>query len=197
MPEGGYAAVTTGEWAVEGGVQLNYVLLDFARLPAVRAARSRLEQERNRYANQLRGLQLQVSEAYYQLQQREQLVRVYDANLRNDLVVLQESLDLRQADRAVARRQLAVLLNLPATITPSASDPIAVQPRWSLNLEQSLLEGLPGQSGTGGDSGHPRGPGPGESGHGRRAAAATPAPAPAGRARAAPGRGAPGRRSGR
>jgi outer membrane factor, OMF family len=171
VPEGGYAGVTSGAWAVEGGVQLNYALLDFARTPAVRAARSRLEQERNRYASQLRSLQLQVSEAYYQLQQREQLVRVYDANLRNDLVVLQESLDLRQAglvprldvlrrraiqaageealiqalaDRAVARRQLAVLLNLPATITPSANDPIVVQPRWPLNLEQSLLEAYRG-----------------------------------------------------
>jgi outer membrane protein TolC len=107
-----------------------------------------------------------VSEAYYALQREEQLVRVYDANLRNDLVVLQESLDLKQAglvprldvlrrraiqaegeesliqalaDRAVARRQLAVLLNLPAGITPSASDLIVVQPRWPLDLETSLL----------------------------------------------------------
>jgi len=171
VPKGGSAGVTSGEWAVEGGLQLNYALLDFARTPSVRAARARLEQQRNSYANQLRSLQLQVSEAYYQLQQREQLVRVYDANLRNDLVVLQESLDLKQAglvprldvlrrrailaggeeeliqalaDRAVARRQLAVLLNLPPSITPSASDPIAVQPRWPLNLEQSLLEAYRG-----------------------------------------------------
>ncbi len=156
---------------VRGGVQLNYALLDFARTPTVRAARARLEQQRNSYANQLRSLQLQVSEAYYRLQQSEQLVRVYDANLRNDLVLLQESLDLQQAglvprldvlrrrasqasgeesliqalaDRAVARRQLAVLLNLPPAITPSASDPIAVQPRWPLNLEQSLLEAYRG-----------------------------------------------------
>jgi outer membrane factor, OMF family len=166
VPKGGSAGVTSGEWAVEGGLQLNYALLDFARTPAVRAARARLEQQRNTYASQLRSLQLQVSEAYYQLQQREQLVRVYDANLRNDLVLLQESLDLQQAglvprldvlrrrasqaageenliqalaDRAVARRQLAVLLNLPASITPSASDPIVVQPRWPLDLEASLL----------------------------------------------------------
>jgi outer membrane protein TolC len=109
---------------------------------------------------------LQVSEAYYKLQQDEQLVRVYDANLRNDLVILQDSLDLKLAglvprldvlrrraiqasdeetliqalaDRAVARRQLAVLLNLPATVTPTPSDPIVVQPRWPLDLEASLL----------------------------------------------------------
>ena len=166
VPKGGSSATTTGEWGVEGGLQLNYALLDFARTPTVRAARASLEQQRNSYANQLRSLQLQVSEAYYKLQQDEQLVRVYDANLRNDLVILQDTLDLKQAgleprldvlrrraiqasdeetliqalaDRAVARRQLAVLLNLPASVTPSPSDPIVVQPRWPLDLEASLL----------------------------------------------------------
>ena len=166
VPNGGSSATTTGEWGVEGGLQLNYALLDFARTPTVKAARASLEQQRNTYANQLRSLQLQVSEAYYSLQQDEQLVRVYDANLRNDLVILQDTLDLKQAglvprldvlrrraiqaadeetliqalaDRAVARRQLAVLLNLPANVTPSSSDPIVVQPRWPLDLEASLL----------------------------------------------------------
>ena len=166
VPNGGSVAATSGEWGVEGGLQLNYALLDFARTPTVKAARASLEQQRNTYANQLRSLQLQVSEAYYQLQQDEQLVRVYDANLRNDLVILQDTLDLKQAglvprldvlrrraiqasdeesliqalaDRAVARRQLAVLLNLPASVTPTPSDPIVVQPRWPLDLEASLL----------------------------------------------------------
>ena len=166
VPNGGSVAATSGEWGIEGGLQLNYALLNFARTPTVRAARASLEQQRNTYANQLRSLQLQVSEAYYQLQQNDQLVRVYDANLRNDLLILQDTLDLKQAglvprlnvlrrrailasdeetliqslaDRAVARRQLAVLLNLPASVIPSPSDPIVVQPRWPLDLESSLL----------------------------------------------------------
>jgi OMF family outer membrane factor len=166
VPNGGSVGVTSGEWEVEGGLQLNYALLDFARTPTVKAARARLEQQRNTYANQLRSLQLQVSEAYYQLQRSDQLVRVYEAAVRNDLVILQDSLDLKQAglvprldvlrrraiqaadeetliqalaDRAVARRQLGVLLNLPAEVTPTASDPIVVQPRWPLDLEASLL----------------------------------------------------------
>jgi OMF family outer membrane factor len=166
VPEGGLVKATSGSSDAEGGLQLNYALLDFARTPSVKAARASLEQQRNTYANQLRSLQLQVSEAYYQLQQQEQLVRVYDANVRNDLVILQDSLDLKQAglvprldvlrrraiqasdeetliqamaDRAVARRKLAVLLNLPPQVTPSASDPIVVQPRWPLDLEASLL----------------------------------------------------------
>ncbi len=166
VPDGGWVKANSGTSAFEGGLQLNYALLDFARTPNVRNARANLDQQRNTYANQLRTLQLQVSEAYYQLQQQDQLVRVYDANLRNDLVLLQDSFDLKQAglvprldvlrrrsiqasdeetliqtlaDRAVARRQLAVLLNLPAAVTPTASDPIVVQPRWPLDLEQSLL----------------------------------------------------------
>ncbi len=166
VPEGGWVKASSGSSDAEGGLQLNYALLDFARTPNVRSARASLEQQRNTYANQLRSLQLQVSEAYYQLQQQEQLVRVYDANVRNDLVILQDSLDLKQAglvprldvlrrraiqasdeetliqamaDRAVAQRKLAVLLNLPPQVTPSASDPIVVQPRWPLDLEASLL----------------------------------------------------------
>lgn len=166
VPKGGSVAATSGTAAFAGGLQLNYALLDLSRTPTVRAARADLERQRSRYANQLRSLQLQVSEAYYQLQQADQLVRVYDANLRNDLVILQDSLDLKQAglvprldvlrrraiqaadeetliqamaDRAVARRQLGLLLNLPPEVTPSASDPIMVQPRWPLDLETSLL----------------------------------------------------------
>ena len=166
VPEGGWVKATSGSSDAEGGLQLNYALLDFARTPNVKAARASLEQQRNTYANQLRSLQLQVSEAYYQLQQQDQLVRVYDANVRNDLVILQDSFDLKQAglvprldvlrrraiqasdeetliqalaDRAVARRKLAVVLNLPPQVTPSASDPIVVQPRWPLDLEASLL----------------------------------------------------------
>ena len=166
VPDGGWVKFNSGIAAFEGGLQLNYALLDFGRTPAVRAARAALEQQRNLYANQLRALQLQVSEAYYQLQQQDQLVRIYDANVRNDLLILQDSLDLKQAglvprldvlrrraieasnqelliqtlaDRAVARRQLAQLLNLPPQVTPTASDPIVVQPRWPLDLEQSLL----------------------------------------------------------
>ena len=166
VPSGG--AVSFGTYGSGGaaGLQLDYALLDFARTPVVRAARSRLNASRGAYANQLRLLQLQVSEAYYQLQQADQTVRIQDAAVRNDLVILREALALKQAglvprldvlrrraieaadqealiqalaDRAIARRELAVLLNLPPAITPAASDPISPAPRWPLDLDTSLL----------------------------------------------------------
>ena len=170
-PAGGGASLTTSTGSVGGGLNLDYALIDFARTPKVKAARAQLANARSTYANEVRKLQLQVSEAYYQLQQADQLVRIRDADVRNDLLILQDTLDLKQAglvprldvlrrraieannqesliqslaDRAVARRRLAVVLNLPPEINPSASDPIALQARWPLNLEQSLLAAYKG-----------------------------------------------------
>ena len=141
-------------------------MIDFARTPLVQAARANLEQQRNRYGNQLRRLQLDVSEAYYGLQRADQNVRIQDAAVQNDLVILQDTLDMQiaglvprldvmrrraieasdqevliqaMADRAIARRRLAVVLNLNPEITPSASDPIVPMPDWPLDLEASLL----------------------------------------------------------
>ena len=166
VPSGGSAADVTSTSSFSAGLSLDYALVDFARTPKIKSARAQLTNARNTYANEVRKLQLQVSEAYYQLQQADQLVRIQDANVRKDLVILQDTLDLKQAglvprldvlrrrsieasnqenliqalaDRAVARRRLAVVLNLPPDINPSASDPIALQSRWPLNLEQSLL----------------------------------------------------------
>ena len=113
-----------------------------------------------------RALQLEVSEAYYQLQRDEQLVRIRDAVVRTDLIVLEDTLNLKQAglvprvdllrrsatlsidqeiliqalaNRAIARRALWTVMNLPADVTPSAADAITLAPAWPLNLEQSLL----------------------------------------------------------
>ena len=171
VPSGGGAYLNESQLQGQAGLELDYALVDFARTPKIQAARAQLRQARNTYAASLRSLQLQVSEAYYKLQQADQTVRIRDAAVRNDLLILRDTLDLKTAglvprldvlrrraieasdqeqliqalaDRAVARRQLAVLLNLPPGLTPEASDPIAVQPRWPLDLERTLLAAYAG-----------------------------------------------------
>lgn len=165
-PKGGSVGVQSSSSSVSAGLGLRQDLVDFARTPIVRAARARLEQRRADYAEALRRLQLEVSEAYYQLQQADQLARIRDAEVRNDLLILADALQLKRAglvprldvlrrraieasnqealiqalaDRVVARRRLAVVLNLPPEVTPVAADPIRLQERWPLDLEQSLL----------------------------------------------------------
>jgi outer membrane protein TolC len=166
VPTGATAYLNQGNRSVAAGLELRYALVDFARTPVVQEARARLKESRSRYANGLRRLQLAVSETYYNLQRSDQLVRIRDADLRNDLVILQDVLALKQAglvprldllrrraieaesqelltqalaDRAVARRRLASLLNLAPGLTPTASDPVQLQPTWPLDLETSLL----------------------------------------------------------
>lgn len=171
VPNGGGAYLNQSVNQIEAGLELSVDLIDFARTPTIKAARAQLRQARHSYANTLRSLQLRVSEAYYQLQQADQTVRIRDAAVRNDLLILQDTFDLKRAglvprldvlrrraieasdqelliqamaDRAVARRRLAVVLNLPPQLTPEASDPIRVQPRWPLNLDTSILAAYEG-----------------------------------------------------
>ena len=166
VPAGGGLYADSNGVDSQAGLQLNYALVDFARTPRVRSADAKLKQFKQQYANQLRALQLEVSEAYYQLQLNEQLVRIRDAVVRTDLIVLEDTLNLKQAglvprvdllrrnatlatdqealiqalaDRAVSRRGLWTLLNLPADVVPSAGDAINLSPAWPLSLEQSLL----------------------------------------------------------
>ncbi|MEB3199066.1 MAG: TolC family protein [Synechococcaceae cyanobacterium] len=166
VPDGGRLFLNQSSNAVQAGLALNYDVLDFARQPRVQQARAQLRQARQAYANAVRQLQLELSEAYYQLQQADQTVLIREALLRNDLLILEDVLDLKRAglvprldllrrqaleaadqerliqalsDRAVARRRLATLLNLPPGLSPSAGDPITLQPSWPLDLEQSLL----------------------------------------------------------
>ena len=166
VPAGGGLYADANGVDSQAGLQLNYALVDFARTPRVRSADAKLQQFEQQYANQLRALQLEVSVAYYQLQLNEQLVRIRDAVVRTDLIVLEDTLNLKQAglvprvdllrrsatlatdqealiqalaDHAVSRRALWTLLNLPADMVPSASDSIKLAPAWPLSLEQSLL----------------------------------------------------------
>ena len=165
-PAGGGAYFNGFDNNGEAGLQLDYALLDFVRTPAVEAARASLDEQRNLYANQLRRLQLDVSVAYYTLQQADQNVRIQDAAVQNDLLILQDTLDLQKAglvprldvmrrraieasdqealiqamaDRAIARRALAVVLNVDPRISVTAADPIEPMPAWPLDLEASLL----------------------------------------------------------
>ncbi len=165
VPAGGRVAFDTTSRGASAGLQLDYDLLDFRRPPSVAAVKARLASLRNTYGSQLRQLQLQVSEAYYQLQQADQTVRIQEAAVRNDAVILADARDLKraglaprldvlrrqaieagdrqlliqaEADRTVARRQLAVLLRLGPQDTPLASDPITLLPPWPFDLEASL-----------------------------------------------------------
>ena len=171
VPSGGSASLITTTNSYDAGLLLDLAVLEPVREARIQQARALLRESRQSYGSQLRLLQLEISEAYYQLQQADQLVLIRDAAVRNDVLILQDTLDLQAAglrprldvlrrraieagdqealiqaiaDQKVARLQLAALLNLPANRIPRASDPVRLQPRWPLNLEASLLAAYKG-----------------------------------------------------
>lgn len=151
------------------GLGVDWELVSFERNAALAEVKNELTASRQRYANRLRQLQLDVSLAYYGLQLAEQLRRVRQAVVDNDSLVKEEVQALKQAGlvprfdllraeaelqqsryrleqadalRATRERQLSNLINVPFDVTVTAPETIALQPPWPLDLQQTLIQGF-------------------------------------------------------
>lgn len=152
-----------------GGLGLRWDLVNFERGAALAESSQELAAAKQRYANSLRAVQLDVSLAYYGLQLAEQLRRVRQAVVDNDAVVRDEvqalkrsglvpRLDLLRAEanlqqsryrlaqadalRLSRERQLSNLLNAPFDITLTAPEAVRLQPPWPMDLERTLIAGF-------------------------------------------------------
>lgn len=153
--------------SLDGTVELSYNLFSSGRRGAqIDAAESQVrlnELEVERVAAQLR---FDVTDAYYNLQQADEDVRIAqsavessqksleDARaleragvgtrfdvLRAEVQLANSKQDLTQAisQQQISRRQLAQLLSLPQSLNIVAADPVEPAQDWSLSLEQSIV----------------------------------------------------------
>ncbi|MEB3318291.1 MAG: TolC family protein [Cyanobacteriota bacterium] len=164
----GWNLVRTDQGDGAARLALDWELISPERGAALAEAKDTLRAARQRYADRLRQLQLEVSVAYYGLQLAEQLGRIRRAVVDSDTVVrdqvralkqvgLVPRLDLLRAEaslqqsryrlqqaealRLSRQRQLSNLINVPFDVTLSASETVRLQPPWPLDLEQTLLRG--------------------------------------------------------
>lgn len=165
---------STANNSFSGGLSLNYDIFTSGQRPAsIRAAEAALRSTEQDFQTQLQQVRLDVANDYFDLQQADELVRIArqtvtnaEENLRvtqareaqgvgTRFEVLQAEVAL--ADRKqqliqsenqqqTARRQLAQRLSLPDTITPTASDPVAMIGEWSPSLEESIVKALQGRT---------------------------------------------------
>ena len=151
-------------------LQLNYDLLNSGR----RSARIRAAEEQVRFNHldvqrQSEQVSLDVSNAYYDLQQADEQVNIAEASVRDatrslrdaqlleraglgtQFDVLRAQVELANANQelvrarnqqSLARRQLVQILSLSPTVEVTAADPIAVSGAWNLSLEQSIVLAL-------------------------------------------------------
>ncbi len=155
---------------LSGSVTLNYDLFTFGRRSAnIRAAEEQVrfdELELERVAEQLR---LDITGAYYNLQDADQQTRIEEDAVRRATIILRDATLLREAQLATrldevnaqvqlddaqqrlvralsqqqtARRELARLLSLPSVIDISAADPVQQAAAWRLSLPESIVLSL-------------------------------------------------------
>ena len=152
----------------EAGVVLSarWALIDPRRNPTIAAARDQFERAKYQYVIALRDLRLQAAQAYFDLQQADDQVRIGQESVRASLVSLRDSrarfqagvatkLEVLEAEtqlardqqllttalatQSVTRRALAALLDLPQTVTPTAQDPSRVLGVWQPSLQESIV----------------------------------------------------------
>jgi OMF family outer membrane factor len=161
-----FSRTTTSIWQMDATLQASWRLIDPTRTPTIAAARDQFEKAKNQYLIALRDLRLQVAQSYLDLQQADDGVRIGQESVRASLVSLRDAkarfqagvatkLEVLQAEtqlardqqvltgflaaQAIGRRLLASQLDLPQTITPTASDPSLVLGVWRPSLQESIV----------------------------------------------------------
>ena len=146
--------------------QLNWKLIDPARVPQISAARDRFERSRDAYLIALRNLRLEAAKAYYRLQKSDSQVNVgkesvaasllslryararFQAGVANKLAVFEAETQLARNQsqlietlslQSKARRSLAKIINLPQDITPTAASPSVIVGSWKPSLQESIV----------------------------------------------------------
>jgi OMF family outer membrane factor len=157
---------TASIWQMDATLQARWRLIDPTRTPSIAAARDQFEKAKNQYLIALRDLRLQVAQTYLDLQQSDDGVRIGQESVRASLVSLRDAkarfqagvatkLEVLQAEtqlardqqvltgflssQSITRRVLAGQLDLPQTITPTASDPSLVLGVWAPSLQESIV----------------------------------------------------------
>ena len=156
----------TQQWSANFAAQIQWNLIDPARVPQISAARDNFEKASDAYLIALRELRLQASTSYFQLQRQDEQVRIGQQSVRASLISLRDARARYQAgvatklevleaqtqlsrDRLVltdglagqsqARRSLASLLDLPQDVTPTAANPSRVLGIWQPSLQESII----------------------------------------------------------
>lgn len=158
--------LSSDRWSFATTITAQWALINPQRVPAVAAARDQFERARYQYVVALRDLRLQVAQAYFDLQQADDGVRIGQQSVRASLVSLRDArarfqagvatkLEVLEAEtqlardqqllaeylasQAIARRALAALLDLPQTVSPTSADPSRVIGIWPASLQESIV----------------------------------------------------------
>ena len=156
----------TSIWRMQAALEASWFLINPTRTPQIAAARDQFERAKNEYLIGLRDLRLQAAQLYFDLQSADDQVRIGQESVRASLISLRDArarftagvatkLEVLEAEtqlardqqllttalaaQATARRDLAAILDLPQSVTPTAKDPSRVIGSWLPSLQESII----------------------------------------------------------
>ena len=156
----------TRQWKVNGVLKVSWDLINPARVPQIALARDEFERASDAYLIALRDLRLEISTAYFDLQEADERVRIgqdsvkaslvsyrdararFNAGVNTKLEVLEAETQLSRdrnlltdnlGRQGVFRRNLAEILSLPQDVTPTAASPARPLGLWDSSLEESIV----------------------------------------------------------
>ena len=123
-------------WRMTADVEASWALISPGRNPQIAAARDQFEKAKNNYLIGLRDLRLQVSTAYFNLQQADEQVRIGQESVRSSQVSLRDArarfqagvatkLEVLQAETQLARDQQLLTNALYGAVSSQPGQSIA------------------------------------------------------------------------
>ena len=160
------ADTSSKQWSSSISAQIQWDIINPARIPEIAAARDSFEKAKHSYSIVLRDLKLEANKRYFNLQKANEEIKVakksiasstiglkdaeirFESGIGTKLEVLeaktqlardQQLLNIKSGDQKIGQRSLAEILNLPEDVTPLIGSKTKVIGIWNSSLENSII----------------------------------------------------------
>ncbi len=154
------------QWSSSISAQIQWDLINPARVPEISSARDSFEKAKNSYSIILRDLKQEAKKRFFNLQKANEEIKVanksiesstlglrdaeirFDSGIGTKLEVLeaktqlardQQLLNIKLGDQKIGQRSLAEILNFPEDVTPLIDSKTKIIGVWDLSLEDSII----------------------------------------------------------
>jgi len=160
------ADTSSKQWSSSISAQIQWDLINPARIPEIAAAKDGLEKAKYSYSISIKDLKLEAKKRYFNLQKANEEIEVakksvesstlglndaeirYESGIGTKLEILeaktqlardQQLLNTKIGEQKIGQRALAEILNLPEDVTPLIGSKTKLIGVWDTTLEESII----------------------------------------------------------
>tara|TARA_B100000965_G_scaffold191170_1_gene159601 strand:- start:1320 stop:2861 length:1542 start_codon:yes stop_codon:yes gene_type:complete len=154
------------QWSSSISAQIQWDIVNPARIPEIAAARDSLEKAKYSYSIIMKDIQLEAKKRYFNLQKANEEIKVAEKSIESSTIGLkdaetrfnagigtkleileartqlardQQLLNTKKSEQKIGQRSLAEILNLPEDVTPIIDSKTQLIGIWNTSLEESII----------------------------------------------------------